>query len=108
MHILRQEEVWQPKVITCSGLKGQGLEEIWSEANDFYQVMGKNNNLIDKRSMQLELWVWELLMDKIQTSLKKDASIHKALQKDLSKIKKHEATVLDIVDELYEDILGKS
>lgn len=107
LHILRQDELWQPKVITCSGLKGIGLEDIWTETNSFYEVMSKDKKLLDKRSIQLELWVWELLMDKIQTTLKKDSSIHKALQKDLSKIKNHEATVLDIVDELYKNILGK-
>jgi LAO/AO transport system kinase len=32
LHILRQSETWQPPVITCSGLTGQGIEVIWQKS----------------------------------------------------------------------------
>lgn len=107
LHILRQEEKWQPQVITCSGLKGIGLEEIWSEVEKFYKLMRDKNYLEDKRSMQLELWVWELLMDKIRSNLKSNTQIHKSINTNLSDVKNHKSTVLDLVDDLYQSVLGK-
>lgn len=107
LHILRQDELWTPKVITCSGLKGEGLEDIWCETEEFYKVMNKKDNLKSKRTMQLELWVWELLMEKIQTTLKQDSKLHTKIDKNIGELQNHDATVLDIVDELYQDILGK-
>lgn len=107
LHILRQDEVWMPKVITCSGLQAQGNDEIWNEIKSFYQLMNKDKNLIKKRANQLELWVWELLIDKIKTNLNDDPKIHKLIDNNISDLKKHEASVLDVVDNIFEDIFGK-
>lgn len=107
LHILRQEEIWQPQVITCSGLKGIGLEDIWSQIENFYKLMREKDYLEEKRSMQLELWVWELLMEKIKSSLKSNTDLHKSISSNLSNIKDHKSTVLDLVDDLYNEVLGK-
>lgn len=107
LHILRQEEQWQPSVITCSGLKGIGLEDIWEQIEKFYRLLRSNNFLEEKRSMQLELWVWELLMDKIQKSLKSNTKLHKTINSNLENIQNHRSTVLDLVDDLYDEVLGK-
>lgn len=107
LHILRQEEVWQPSVITCSGLKGIGLEDIWEQIEKFYKLMRDKNILEEKRSMQLQLWIWDLLMDKIKSSLKANAKLHNKINSDLKDIQNHSSTVLDLVDDLYDDVLGK-
>lgn len=107
IHILRQDPKWQPKVLTCSALKGEGLDHIWNEINSYYSVMQKDNSLVDKRKNQIELWVWELLSNKIQDHLKKNNNLHTKLNADLNKITKHESTVLDVVDELFEKLLGQ-
>lgn len=107
LHILRQDEVWMPKVITCSGLQAHGNDEIWNEIKSFYQLMNKDQNLVNKRANQLELWVWELLIDKIKTNLNDDPKIHKLIDNNISDLKKHESSVLDVVDNIFEDIFGK-
>lgn len=107
LHILRQDEVWMPKVITCSGLQAHGNDEIWNEIKSFYQLMNKDQNLLNKRANQLELWVWELLIDKIKTNLNDDPKIHKLIDNNISDLKKHESSVLDVVDNIFEDIFGK-
>lgn len=106
IHILRQDENWSPQVLTCSGLKGIGLDEIWSQVESFYQLMSKKDLLKNKRASQLELWLWELLMEKIHHQLKKDILKDKNLQKKLAQVQSHESSVLDIVDELYQNFLG--
>jgi len=50
---------WQPKVLTCSALQGEGIQEVWTSASEFVEVMGKNGELQGKRAQQAKAWMWK-------------------------------------------------
>ena len=98
IHILRKNDKWTPSVLSCSGLTGMGLDLIWQKIVEFYKLMQKDNVLESKRKAQIRLWIWELLLEKINYSLKQNTNLNQELEKRMQDPK---FSVLDIVDELY-------
>ena len=105
VHILRSSEEWEPKVITCSGLTGEGLDNIWDNINNYYKVMKTDDKLSNKREEQVHKWFYELLLEKIKNELNTNKKIKKNIEDSYKKIINHETTLLDAVDELYTDIM---
>jgi hypothetical protein len=60
-----------------------------------------------KREKQLQQWVWDLLFLKIQERIKNDPHMQNLFNSALPMITNHEKSVLDIVDELFLNIVGK-
>lgn len=50
---------WQPKVITCSALKNEGIDTIWDAATSFEAIMQDSGELEKKRSLQAVSWMWK-------------------------------------------------
>lgn len=50
---------WQPKVLTCSALNNQGIDEIWKTVNEFEKAMRVSDELEKKRSHQAISWMWK-------------------------------------------------
>ncbi len=50
---------WQPKVITCSALKNEGIDTVWDTATSFEAIMHDSGQLEKKRSAQAVSWMWK-------------------------------------------------
>jgi len=50
---------WQPKVITCSALKNEGIDTVWDTATSFEAIMQDSGQLEKKRSTQAVSWMWK-------------------------------------------------
>ncbi len=57
---------WQPKVITCSALNHDGIEEIWQMIMAFQSAMQKTGYLKENRSNQDIDWMWSTLRELLQ------------------------------------------
>ena len=55
-----------PKVLTCSALAGEGIDEIWNLLLDYQEVLKRNNFFEKKRQQQSLYW----LNEQINTGLK--------------------------------------
>lgn len=105
VHILRNKEDWEPKVLACSGLTGKGLDDIWSNINEYYEKMTQNKQLQTKRDEQIHKWLYELLFEKIKNEIENNKKLVKTIEDKYAGILKHETTLLDAVDDLFEKIL---
>lgn len=76
-----KENSWIPKVLTCSALNRNGIEEIWSMVTDFVELTRKNGFFDKKRIDQESLWFRETLQ-----SLLFDDFFHSEKIKTTSKI----------------------
>jgi LAO/AO transport system kinase len=59
--ILRSEDLWQPRVMTCSGQTGAGLEEIWQLITEHHELLSGDGELERRRRQQLLGWMWSLV-----------------------------------------------
>ncbi len=50
---------WQPKVITCSALKEEGIDEVWDAVTRFEKSMRESGALARHRAEQAKAWMWK-------------------------------------------------
>ncbi|ONI85880.1 ATPase/protein kinase [Actinosynnema sp. ALI-1.44] len=76
MRLLRSgEELWTPPVLTCSGLTGSGLDELWGEVKRHHQTLDEAGALAAKRRQQQVDWTWAMVRDTLMTRLRDAAEV---------------------------------
>jgi LAO/AO transport system kinase len=60
---------WQPTVLTCSGLTGLGLPEVWQSVEDHQRALGDAGELASKRQAQQVRWMWQMVRDRLLSQL---------------------------------------
>lgn len=80
LHILKPASPnWTPPVVTCSGLRGLGLEKLWEQILLHRQKLTESGELEGKRREQQLRWMWSMLEDRLLTQLKSNAGVRKML-----------------------------
>jgi len=93
---------WQPKVITCSALFHDGIEEIWQMIMAFQSAMQKTGHLKENRSNQDIDWMWSTLRELLQKDFNQDPRITEELVKLSGQIKKHKIPSIAAAKKLFE------
>jgi LAO/AO transport system kinase len=57
--MLHASGAWQPKVLTCSALNGDGIAEAWEAIREFTGAMRESGELKRKRAEQAKAWMWK-------------------------------------------------
>jgi LAO/AO transport system kinase len=61
---------WQVPVVTCSGLTGAGLPELWTRLDAHHEHLARSGDLDRRREKQRVAWIWETargtLLDRLQ------------------------------------------
>lgn len=65
----RGSKVWIPPVLTCSGLTGQGLDDVWAAVLRHRDSLGEHG-LADKRAQQQLEFTWALVRDELEQRLR--------------------------------------
>jgi LAO/AO transport system kinase len=61
---------WDVPVLTCAGLTGQGLAEVWAKLVEHQERMRASGALEEKRRTQQVRWTWQLVRDGLEHRLK--------------------------------------
>ncbi|MDT0328154.1 methylmalonyl Co-A mutase-associated GTPase MeaB [Nocardiopsis lambiniae] len=56
---------WRPPVLTCSGLTGDGLGEVWDTVREHRKVLEDGGALAERRSGQRVSWMWDQVRDRL-------------------------------------------
>ena len=59
------DEIWLPKVLKCSSINNDGIDEINTIVNQFNNISRKENSFIKKRKKQEIFWVNKVLKDEL-------------------------------------------
>jgi LAO/AO transport system kinase len=101
LHILRSNEFWSPPVTLCSGLTGDGLDNIWAIINEYYTKMNSNNRLSAKREDQLQKWLMELFYEKVNNELIDTDKFKKVLKQAHIDITDHKTSIIEASEFLF-------
>jgi LAO/AO transport system kinase len=74
-------EAWVPPVLTCSGLKGTGVDEVWAKVVAHRESMGEQG-LADKRAEQQLEFTWALVRDELDQRLRRSPGV-RAIRDDV-------------------------
>jgi LAO/AO transport system kinase len=70
LRLLRSgETTWQTPVLTCSGMEGTGLEELWRQIVRHQDTLEATGELAAKRRRQQVSWTWTLVRDRLLAAL---------------------------------------
>ncbi len=84
----RGDDGWTPRVVTSSGLTGDGLDEIWTIIEEHHAVVSANGALERRRQKQLLDWMWSLVDEGLRSAVREHEEV-------ASKVENLEHEVLD-------------
>lgn len=69
LHLLEPSHPdWTPPVVTCSGLHGVGLDELWAHVEAHRELMVDNGAFAAKRLQQQISWMWSMVDDRLRVA----------------------------------------
>ncbi|ANZ37804.1 ATPase/protein kinase [Lentzea guizhouensis] len=76
MKLLRSPEaLWHPPVLTCSGLTGAGLEELWSRVLEHRATLSDAGELEERRRRQQVEWTWMMVHDELWRQARESTAV---------------------------------
>ncbi|GAA4191860.1 methylmalonyl Co-A mutase-associated GTPase MeaB [Streptosporangium oxazolinicum] len=64
-----------PPVLTCSGLTGNGLDELWRQVVLHRDALEASGELAERRRRQQVRWTWALITDRLLTRLREHPEV---------------------------------
>ena len=83
---------WQPKVVTCSAIKNDGIEAIYTMIAKYLELTVSNNYFYSKRNEQNKFWLIQTIEEQLKSDFFSNPKIKIALQKQLKLIENNETT----------------
>jgi LAO/AO transport system kinase len=68
-------DAWHPPVVTCSGLTGAGLPELWTELTRHHETLSATGALRRRREHQQLRWVWAMTRDALLDGLRTSPAV---------------------------------
>jgi LAO/AO transport system kinase len=65
---------WTPPVLTCSGLRGEGVENVWQTVLEHRRTMLTSGKFEDRRRRQQLHWLWDLVQQEWMARFKERTS----------------------------------
>lgn len=91
---------WKPKVILASGLKHQGIDEVWSLIESFVKHTKANNSFESNRAEQDKYWLTQSIEDQLKKDFYHNDEIKVALKKAIYKIDQRKTTAFKAAEDL--------
>ena len=79
INLLHYTSFWTPRVMTCSAIEHQGIEEVWGMIVDFYFTALKEKAFQKKRAKQNVEWMRRLMHEMIDRRLNSSSEIRSLL-----------------------------
>ncbi|MDX3656947.1 methylmalonyl Co-A mutase-associated GTPase MeaB [Streptomyces sp. ID05-26A] len=69
------DALWHPPVLTCSGLTGTGLDELWSRVLEHRRTLTDAGELDERRRRQQIDWTWMMVHDELWRQVRDSAAV---------------------------------
>ncbi len=94
---------WQPRVMTCSALRNQGIDDIWEMISHYVDVTKDKDSFVEKRRAQNKKWFQEAVEEALYLQFYQDKSVQKKLESLVKQVETGKKTPFKAAAEL----LGK-
>ena len=79
MSLLNHGAAWEPRVMTCSALKGIGIAEVWQTIREYADTAKSDGRFVQARADQNLSWMRQLIDELLRASLSQHPDVKKAL-----------------------------
>lgn len=78
LHILTPASPdWTPPVLTASGLKNEGIDQIWAQIERHREIMSANGERAARRASQNARWMWSQVSERLEAAFRSDPRVAK-------------------------------
>ncbi|MDT0275088.1 methylmalonyl Co-A mutase-associated GTPase MeaB [Blastococcus goldschmidtiae] len=71
-------ETWDVPVLTCAGLTGDGMDEVWAKLVEHQDRMKVSGEFDERRRTQQVRWTWQLVRDGLEHALRGHPGVRSA------------------------------
>ncbi|MCH7403450.1 methylmalonyl Co-A mutase-associated GTPase MeaB [Belliella kenyensis] len=101
LHLFPQKESgWSPKVLTCSGLSGDGLEKIWESVSQYKELVESNGYFERNRAKQRLNWMNEHVKYLLETVFYKNDQVQSLLEASFQDVKSGKMSAIKLARKL--------
>lgn len=79
MSLLSHDGFWEPKVMTCSALHGQGIETVWETIREYAESARSNGAFGSARATQNLAWMRQLIDELLRDTLARHPEVRAAM-----------------------------
>ena len=97
-----KESGWQPKVLLCSALLKEGIQEVWHLVEEFQEMALENGAFSHKRKEQNKFWLLQTINEHLKNRFYQHPEIKKILPQQLKAIENNETTPFEAAAFLLE------
>lgn len=87
-----KESTWQPKVLTCSALQQNGIEEIDTLISNYLQLTKENNYFTKRRNEQNTYWLRATIEQQLKDTFYSNKNVQQQLEVELKKLEEGNTT----------------
>ena len=95
-----KESKWQPKVLLCSAIKHEGIDEIWNMILEYFDLTSKNKYIETKRQEQNKFWLIQTIEEQLKNEFFNHSKVKSELKKQLELIESNKTTPFAAADYL--------
>ena len=71
---------WKPKVLTCSALTGEGIDDVWETVREYEKLTRGNGTFEQRRREQAHYWMHQTIEDRLRTQFFNDEGVRQAIE----------------------------
>ena len=95
-----KESYWQPKVLTCSALKHNGIAEIDALINEYLKLTNKNRYFSKRRNEQNTYWLKATIEQQLKDTFYNNQLVKDQLEKEIENLEKGNTTPFNAAKKL--------
>ena len=95
LQLLKHNELWTPKVLTCSALNVEGIDDVWAMICDYRKQAAEANAIDRRRADQNLAWMRSLVDELLRLEVTRNPSVQQALPEIERSVRGGERTPLD-------------
>lgn len=84
------ESGWKPRVLTCSAIKRNGIDQIWKTIGDYLSQVNSNGYFQFKRNEQSKFWMYETIHEQLKSNFYHNPQIKGMIPEFEQKVLKEE------------------
>ena len=100
----RKKSNWKPKVLTCSSIKNDGLDNIWDSINEYVALTKKNNYFFENRVNQNKSNLLKVIDESLRISFFNNKSVNIKLEKLIKQIEDQKISVFEASQKILSEI----
>ncbi|GAB3311622.1 methylmalonyl Co-A mutase-associated GTPase MeaB [Geodermatophilus aquaeductus] len=108
IRMLRGHSDWDVPVLTCAGLTGEGLAEVWAELVEHQDRARASGAFDERRRTQQVRWTWQLVRDGLEHRLRSHPAVRSSAPELEKAVLAGELTPALAARQLLETFLGEA